>query len=129
MIGDKECLNCGQELALLPGKRVKVFCNSTCRSNYWQKADRLEKAGKTDEEVVKILSQITKNNKPKNKKRIEKERNTVAVISAKIQNPLTESQMIRPPRTLDELKALCPKELTGFEKSQWIGTKRQEYGI
>lgn len=34
-----------------------------------------------------------------------------------------------PPKSLDELKALCPKELTGFDKSNWIRTERQKYGI
>ena len=34
------CLNCGTELTQLAGKRKKVFCDSTCRSNYWQKQKR-----------------------------------------------------------------------------------------
>lgn len=33
------------------------------------------------------------------------------------------------PKTLDELKALCPKELTGIDRSMWISTERQKYGI
>ena len=33
------------------------------------------------------------------------------------------------PKTLDQLKALCPNELKGFDRSEWIGKKRQEYGI
>ena len=33
------------------------------------------------------------------------------------------------PKTLDQLKALCPPELKGFDRSEWIGKKRQEYGI
>lgn len=33
------------------------------------------------------------------------------------------------PETLAQLKTLCPIELTGFEKSQWIATERQKYGI
>ena len=46
MIGDKECLNCGKDLVHIAGKRGKIFCNATCRSNYWQKQDRKNKAGK-----------------------------------------------------------------------------------
>lgn len=34
-----------------------------------------------------------------------------------------------PPKNLAELKALCPKELEGFDKSQWISKERQKYGI
>lgn len=34
------CLECGKELTQTPGKRAKLFCNVTCRSNYWQKQKR-----------------------------------------------------------------------------------------
>lgn len=40
-----------------------------------------------------------------------------------------DADQSNPPTTLDELKALCPKELTGFDRSAWIATKRQEYSI
>lgn len=33
------------------------------------------------------------------------------------------------PKNLEELKALCPKELTGFDRSDWIRTERQKYNI
>lgn len=42
----KECLNCNKDLKQIPGKRQKSFCNSTCRSNYWQKANRLKSNSK-----------------------------------------------------------------------------------
>lgn len=35
-----ECLNCGEPLKQVKGKREKKFCDSTCRSNYWQKEKR-----------------------------------------------------------------------------------------
>lgn len=31
--------------------------------------------------------------------------------------------------TLDKVKELCPKELTGFERSSWIATERQKYSV
>lgn len=33
------------------------------------------------------------------------------------------------PKTLEELKKICPPELTGLDRSAWISEKRQEYGI
>lgn len=33
------------------------------------------------------------------------------------------------PRTLDELKRLCPANLTGWDRSEWIRAERQKYGI
>jgi len=35
-----QCLNCGKEIIQTPHKKIKIFCNSTCRSNYWQKEKR-----------------------------------------------------------------------------------------
>lgn len=35
-----KCLNCGKGLTEIEGKREKQFCNSTCRSNHWQKEKR-----------------------------------------------------------------------------------------
>jgi hypothetical protein len=58
-----KCLECSKDLEQTVGKRAKQFCNSTCRSNYWQKAKR----------------KIKENNKPENKKRILEERNKVSV--------------------------------------------------
>lgn len=37
-----KCLNCEKELEQIPKKRQKQFCNSTCRSNYWQKSKRIK---------------------------------------------------------------------------------------
>lgn len=34
------CKNCGTELVMVPGRRPKEFCNSTCRSNHFQKEHR-----------------------------------------------------------------------------------------
>lgn len=46
----------------------------------------------------------------------------------KINEVFKEAGVLRP-KNLDELKSMCPPELKGLERSAWIGTKRQEYGI
>jgi hypothetical protein len=65
------CLNCGKELTTVAHKREKVFCNSTCRSNYWQKVKRLEGAGFTTDEIIKKMTVVkkkeTKSQKPNQK--------------------------------------------------------------
>lgn len=33
------------------------------------------------------------------------------------------------PKNLDQLKLLCPKELTGFDRSEWIRNERLKYNI
>lgn len=37
-----KCPNCQKVVKQTPGKREKVFCNSTCRSNFWAKEKRKE---------------------------------------------------------------------------------------
>jgi len=97
-----------------------------------------------------VAANVKENNKPENKARIEAERNTVSEASKKAINPLTDEygqmgnsgEISRDtwkhtnikiagssPKTLDELKALCPKDLKGFERSEWIAKERQKYNI
>lgn len=40
------CKNCDESIPQTEGKRKRDFCNSTCRSNFWQKAKR--SAGSTE---------------------------------------------------------------------------------
>lgn len=36
---------------------------------------------------------------------------------------------LKTPKTLDELKAMCPKELTGIDRSVWIAEERKKYNL
>lgn len=45
------------------------------------------------------------------------------------EQPKTNFSIATAPKTLDELKSLCPAELTGFDRSAWIAKERQRYGI
>jgi hypothetical protein len=45
------------------------------------------------------------------------------------EQPKTNNSTDTRPKTLDELKKLCPAELEGFDRSKWIATERQKYGI
>jgi hypothetical protein len=59
---EDECLNCASILEQIPHKRKKQFCNSTCRSNYWQKQKRkaTDKPLATQPKVAKKKSQPKK---------------------------------------------------------------------
>lgn len=54
------CLNCGSEIKQLPKKRKKIFCDSTCRSNYWQKSSRLETKGLSNDDIIKEIKKTHK---------------------------------------------------------------------
>lgn len=55
-----KCLNCDADLMQGKGKREKIFCDSTCRSNYWQKSKRLENEGLSVEEIIAKIKKSKK---------------------------------------------------------------------
>lgn len=73
-----KCLECKKDLVQTAGKRAKQFCNSTCRSNYWQKAKR----------------RVEANNKPKKKAEVEEQRNPKTETRKLHSNPMTFEEMM-----------------------------------
>jgi hypothetical protein len=45
------------------------------------------------------------------------------------EQPKTNFTVDTRPKTLDELKSRCPADLKGIDRSIWISTERQKYGI
>lgn len=93
-----QCLNCQKELLQTVGKRTKQFCNTSCRSGYWQKEKAKERA-------------------------IEKKA-TTPVMSG-IKNKSKETDYISPELAKDSLKKtmkiinVMPKGLSITEQIQW----------
>jgi hypothetical protein len=102
---DVQCKECGELLTQTPGKRLREYCNSTCRSNYWQKLKRKNntKAAPMPVDYVEV-----------------KEIKAISIDGTV--NPII-------PKNLAELKAMCPPELTGLDRSEWISDNRLKYGI
>ena len=95
----KKCNHCGKDFE--PKNPKGKYCSDKCRVYASRKAiSQTIPNGKT--KVVDLTKKTEMEIKPKT-------------------NPI--------PRTLDELKALCPPELTGFDRSMWIANERQKYGI
>lgn len=45
------------------------------------------------------------------------------------ENKVVIKDISRPPKTLDELKAMCPHPVNSDERRVWISTERQKYSI
>lgn len=58
------CKECGEKVTQTTGKRKKEFCNSTCRSNFWQKAERKARTERSKTNVSNL-------NEPTGKKEIK----------------------------------------------------------
>jgi hypothetical protein len=122
------CLNCGKKLVHTEGKRAKVFCDTTCRSNYWQKSDRLEKKGFSAEKIVKTITSGWKTLEV-NKKILRQVENAGMPDLPKTPNkPNTDTEVKNkvPANPKEEKKQQEPKEneLTAFQIYQ-----RKKLGI
>lgn len=69
----------------------------------------------------KIVSDI-----PVGEKTIKK---SIVKAITPVKSSLEPKKESKNPKTLAELKAMCPKELKGIERSQWIAEKRVKYGV
>jgi len=45
------CLNCGKELIQIPGKRLKLYCCSKCKNDWWNRKHK-ECGGKANYKIV-----------------------------------------------------------------------------
>jgi len=121
----KKCIQCDKIIYNTGGKREKIFCNSSCRSKFWlrkkmkAKKDEQEKNILTDTLIPKIQTATPEQVIEINKAFIKQLEERYGVL-----NPLNNN-----PKTLEELKKLCPKELVGFDKGAWISENRLKFNI
>lgn len=136
----KNCLFCNSELTHVPGRKEKSFCNSKCRNSYfYQKSQEAKKVLPLPISPVQSqkVSAIDKKGvvKPLTFQKPIKKAKEVADSddlkeSIEWAAPTPEAyDSPKIPKTLDDVKSMCPKELTGFDRSAWIATERQKYGI
>lgn len=104
-----KCLNCGKPIKQI-GPRPRKYCNSTCRSNHWQKEKRKELAAANPVERADFHILTTKEG------------------IKKIDEALKNEGYVRP-KTLEQLKKMCPANLKGLDKSHWIAKNRTKYNI
>lgn len=116
-----ECPICKKEFVSETGRRPKKFCSDACKVKFWN-----------------AFKKVNENNKPENKARIEAERNGSPRAMTFNLNPMVvkdfksisvEEEKPPMPQNLEELKSLCPKDLKGFDKSEWISKERQKYNL
>lgn len=102
-----ECKFCKKVVEQPEGKRKKEFCNNTCRSNFWYAQNKKGKPSVT----------LTDNTKPNKELKPPTTPKTNYTINTST------------PKNLIELKTMCPFKEIGDERSAWIATERQKYGI
>ncbi len=127
----KDCINCQKELVHPEGRRPKKYCNDNCKAEHWRKThkgkgkfvnrDRYEKL---QAELAELkLASISGENVSTDIAAKVKEIKAAESPKNDLQSPFS----VRP-ANLAELKAMCPHE-KGDERSVWIATERQKYGI
>ena len=116
-------VKCGKDLVHIEGRKKKKYCNPTCKMNAWKAANP---AKKPKFKMIPVEEYEKMQNGLAEKK---KEKTTVQVIKEVAKRMGTEAVSVTTPKTLEELKAMCPAHLKGFEKSEWISTEKVKYGI
>lgn len=143
------CKNCNKPIEVTKGRRPREFCdnNQKCR-NEWFRKNKKEKNFKLvpievyremELAMIKInhkgeslgcdVSELINKgeNKPQETSKIEKPHNLPQ--KEKEASVASENSVGGKPKALNELKALCPPELTGFYRSEWIRENRLRYKI
>lgn len=112
----KNCLQCNAELTHVEGRKQKSFCNVNCRNKYFY-AQR------------KILVELGKSAGAMNKETQEFVDKYAIVKTEPVIHEFVSDKQVKIPRTLDQLKALCPYEKGTDEYRVWVATERQKYNI
>jgi hypothetical protein len=134
-------MQCSKKLAHVTGRKQKSFCNANCRNKYFyaQRKKEIESAKAllislpSDYVEIKNVAILTKEGEvkpilPKNpQNKLAKILSSHVDLGEKIN--LESKGVSTHPRNLEELKKLCPPELTGLDRSAWISTERQKYGV
>lgn len=105
------CLQCGETIEQPIGKKIKNFCNNTCRSNYWYNKNKKKHIVATAPSKSKKIP--AKNGMAKEKPLANKQHP---------EEPVS-------PKTLDDIKRMCPDNLRGIDRSIWISQTRVFYKI
>jgi len=115
-----KCLYCENQMDAV--YRNKRFCSNKCRVYWNREKPKVE---------VKNLNNQTTGLRETEKKAAQNE--SINNMERKTPEGYKYGQdfsvTFNKPQNLEQLKAMCPPELTGFEKSEWIATERQKYNI
>lgn len=151
------CKNCDKPIEVKEGRRPREFCdnNQKCRNEFYRKNKKDKKfvtvpieqynTMKTKlseidfidmDRVKEILNKYGDNTMKQAKQKM-------AEFGSKVQDLNKATGELKPPeqpatnytvntkvpKTLEELKGLCPIELKGFDRSEWISKERIKYSI
>lgn len=105
----KKCLNCDKEFEQPEGKREKKFCSDNCRAAFNQK---------NKSEFVRV---------PRDE--WEKIKDGVNEQKENVSHETLPENSKKEAMSLPKIKAMCPKELTGLARTNWIFEKRKEFNI
>jgi len=104
------CKYCDGKLEAKTTRRE--FCSPKCKV-YWHRDNS------KIEPIEKDAEYYTDRN---TKKEIKKDKELTTVLKE-------INQLSNRPKNLEELKKMCPPELIGFDRSEWISNERKKYNI
>ena len=138
-----KCLNCEASISQVEGKRERLYCSDKCRADFNQKKKRKTVSVEIDLWQSSVIKFVEATDGEWNLSDGRKGTFVWAKDGSKVETVHTylppKNDVITPksetvvehgnPKNLEELKALCPLDLKGIERSAWISEKRKQYGI
>lgn len=132
----KKCDYCGAILdAKSPRKR---FCNDICRIYFKRK--NIDK-NYSQRKKKKAPSDLVFNPAVKQQNKEQEELSSAIIFSPQNPNVFDSKKTVELvgdeprqsieaiPRTIQELKAMCPKSITGIERTMWIDEYKSKYNL
>lgn len=126
----ENCLYCGEKMESKTAK--KKFCSDLHRV-YWNRENKTKEDGRANQFENAARSRDTNginNDEIRESKVTDLTKPTNLVEPEKPMGSEKSNFVVNTnPKTLDQLKALCPTELKGFDRSEWIALNRLKYNI
>lgn len=137
---------CNNEVEQTPGKKARKYCSNTCRQKQWQiDQKKQEEAGQGIAQQIPVIDQkrqldLEKENTQLRKENADLKKQVAELIPYRTSYQLrqkeevsktstTAQEEVKIPKTYEELKAMCPPELKGMEKTFWLAEYREKYGV
>lgn len=145
------CLECSKPIVNGKGGRLKMYCGSLCRGRFFAKKisagkDAEARGGRAKElwdELQGVLSgkvPVSKQVQAFNKQLLlEKElggRDNALINAARGRDAsgINEDELRTPkkkpsPLTIQQIRELCPKNLKGLDRTEWINQEKKKHGL
>jgi endogenous inhibitor of DNA gyrase (YacG/DUF329 family) len=129
-----KCANnkCDKEVVSIKGKRARKTCSDSCRVLFWKQqaeASKISKVVTIAREEYDSLIQLRDNPLINAKRSIDGSSADTLKMDEIGQSKELTTLASTTPKNMQELRDMCPKELIGIDRGNWISENRLKYKL